>query len=62
MKWTGWKNFMIYVIQEIFGDDGKRETSTVAIGDWKSVFGDKSYRNTVVPHVLVRRSQSGKLL
>ena len=42
---------MIRILEEIFEDDGKRETNTVAIGDWKSVFGDKSYRNTVVPHV-----------
>jgi hypothetical protein len=50
------------IIEEVFEEDGKRKTHTVAIGDWKNVFGVKSYRNTVVPHVLVRRSQRGKLL
>jgi hypothetical protein len=57
-----WVEKIYEILEEIFVEDGKRETNTVAIGGWKSAFGDKSYRNTVVPHVLVRRSQRDKLL
>jgi hypothetical protein len=50
------------IIEEIFEEDGKREINTVAIGDRKRVFGDRPYRNIVVLHVLVRRSQRGNFL
>jgi hypothetical protein len=53
---------IFYIIEEILEECGKRETSPIATGDWKSVFGNKSYQNIVVPHVLVRRSQTGKSL
>jgi exonuclease III len=32
-------------IQEILEEDGKGETNNIILGDWKSVVGDKSYRN-----------------
>jgi hypothetical protein len=50
------------IIEEIFEEDGKREINRVAIRDRKRVFGDRSYRNVVVPHVLVRRSHRGNFL
>ena len=50
------------IIEDIFEEDGKREINRVAIRDRKRVFGDRSYRNIVVPHVLVRRSQRSNFL
>lgn len=33
------------IIEEILEEDGKGETNSIIMGDWKSVVGDKSYRN-----------------
>jgi hypothetical protein len=33
------------IIEEILEDDGKGETNSIILEDWKSVFGNKSYRN-----------------
>jgi hypothetical protein len=44
------------IIEEIFGEDGKGERSTIVFGDW-GVVGDKSYWNIAVPRGLGRRNQ-----
>ena len=50
-----WKNYN--VSEEILEEDGNGETNTFIMGKWNSVVGDKSYQNTVRPHVLGRRNQ-----
>jgi len=42
------------IIEEILEEDGKGDTNTIIMGDWNSVVGDKSYRNTVGPYGLRR--------
>jgi exonuclease III len=48
--------------EEIFKEDGKGDTNTIIIGDWNSVVGDESYRNTVGPHGLGRKNHRGQML
>jgi hypothetical protein len=40
----------------------KTRNKPIEIGGWKRGSGNKLYRNTAVSHVLVRRSQTAKLL
>jgi len=49
------------VIEEILEEDGKGETNTTIMGDWKSVVGEGSCRNIVPPHGLERRKHRGKM-
>jgi len=48
-------------IEEILGEDGKRDKNNIILGDWNSVVGDESYRNIVGPHGLVRRNHRGQM-
>jgi nitrogen regulatory protein PII len=50
------------IIEEILEEDGKGDTNTIIIGDWNSVVGDESYRNTVGPHGLGRKNHRGQML
>jgi exonuclease III len=50
------------IIEEILEDDGKGDTNTIIMGDWNSVVGDESFRNTVGPHGLGRRNHRGQML
>jgi endonuclease/exonuclease/phosphatase family metal-dependent hydrolase len=50
------------IIEEILEEDGKGDTNTIIIGDWNSVVGDESYRNTVRPHGLGRKNYRGQML
>jgi len=45
------------ITEEILEEDGKGDTNTIIMGDWNSVVGDGSYRNTVGPHGLGRKNQ-----
>jgi hypothetical protein len=45
------------ITEEILEEDGKGDTNTIIMGDWSSVVGDGSYRNTVGPHGLGRKNQ-----
>jgi len=45
------------VIEEILEEDGKGNTNTIIMGDWKSVVGDEPYRNIVGPHGPGKKSQ-----
>ena len=49
-------------IEEILQEDGKGDTNTIIMGDWNSVVGDESYRNTVGPHGLGRKNHRGQML
>jgi len=44
------------IIKEILEEDGKGDTNTIIMGDWNSVVGDESYRNTAGPQSLGRKS------
>jgi len=44
------------IIEEILEEGGKGNTNTIIMGDWNSVIGDESYRNTVGPHGLGRKN------
>jgi endonuclease/exonuclease/phosphatase family metal-dependent hydrolase len=50
------------IIEEILEEDGKGDTNTIIIGDWNSVVGDESYRNTVGPHGQRRKNHMGQML
>ena len=50
---------MYNITEEILEEERKGETNTIKIGDWNSVAGDKSHRNTAGPHGLGRISQRG---
>ena len=39
-------------IEEILEEDGKGDTNSVILGDWKSVVGEESYKNIVGSHGL----------
>jgi len=39
-----------------------RVTNTIIMGDWNSVVGDESYRNTVGPHGLGRKNHRCQML
>jgi len=49
-------------IEEILEEDGKGDTNNIILGDWNSVAGDESYRNTVGSHGLGRRNHKGQML
>ena len=48
--------------EEILEEDGKSDTNTILMGDWKSDVGDESYRYIVGPHDLGRKNQRGQML
>jgi hypothetical protein len=48
-------------IEEILEEDGKGNTNTIIMGDWNSVFGDKSYRNIAGLHGLGRKNHRGQM-
>jgi hypothetical protein len=48
------------IIEEIL-EEGKGDTNTIVMGDWKSV-GDESYRNVVGPHRLGIKNHRGQML
>jgi endonuclease/exonuclease/phosphatase family metal-dependent hydrolase len=50
------------VIEEILEEDGNGDTNTIIMGDWNSVVGEESYRNTVGPHGLGRRNHRDQIL
>jgi len=52
----------LYDITEEILEDGKGDTNTIIMGDWNSVIGDESYRNTVGPHDLGRKNHIGQML
>jgi len=49
-------------IEEILGEDGKGNINTIIMGDWNSVVGGESYRNTDGPYGLGRKNHRGQLL
>jgi exonuclease III len=49
-------------IEEILEEDGKGDTNTIIMGEWNSVVGDESYRNTAGPHGLGRKYHRGQML
>ena len=49
------------IIAEILEEDGKGDTNTIIMGDWKSVVGDESYRNIVRPHGLGKKNHRGQI-
>ena len=49
-------------IEEIVKVDGKVDANIIIMGDWNSVAGDESYRNTVGPHGLGRKNHRGQML
>jgi len=48
--------------EEILEEDGKGETNSIILGDWNSVVGEESYKNTVGSHGLSRRNHRGQML
>jgi len=49
-------------VEEILEEDGKGDTNTIIIGDWKNVVGNDSYRNIVGPHGQGRKNHGGQML
>ena len=50
------------IIEEILEEDGMGDTTTIIMGDWNSVVGDESYRNTGGPHGIGRKNDRGQML
>jgi hypothetical protein len=50
------------VIEKIVEEVEKGATNTIVMGDWNSLVGCKSYRNTAGPHGLGRRNHKGQML
>jgi exonuclease III len=50
------------ISEEVLEEDGKGKTNTIIMGEWNSVVGDESYRNTVGPHGLGRKNHRGQIL
>ena len=49
-------------MEKILEKDGKFDTNSIILGDWKSVAGEESYKNIVGSHGLGRRNHRGQML
>jgi hypothetical protein len=50
------------IIEEIIEEDGKCVIDTIIMGDWNSLVGDESYRDTAGPHGLGRNNHRVQML
>jgi exonuclease III len=49
-------------IEDILEEDGKDDTNTIIMGDWKSIVGDKSNSNICGIYRLENRNERGRML